>query len=654
MASRSIDDVASRSLDSGFGIEESLQSDGRSSNTTGIIGKSLRISGSAINRLTLFRCHRDGMTEELPDLAPEFDRSRGMDEQDWNDVDPTPSGVTFMIPRSDQRPRNPPVGYCCVYESFFGEDSKLLFPIPRLITSYCFRKNIAISHLMNGGRFYSVQMGSGLNILTSPLVKSKRWQRSYSYVKADEAGFEDPLDVDRRVLWSRHIVGNPNTFGPWDAFRRDLPKTFVLRPQEWKDFDRKRIRRQRRPDWAPNILCEEPKGKRLKLPIMGTSSKVFGPSANLDGVSSAVVDVSIDRAPVPGVIEVDPGIEDSVNARPPKKKRKRTKSSVEVRADPPLDGDEREAARTPFELRDDDEMEENREEIRVGNSSDPPGERSSDFAAARKNVLVMEYETALRIKIKEADLETVKKKKLDKEMLEIARHKISQLEEEKIEELEKTRRAMDRMSQSHNRELLSERSCVAAAASRRFEKFWKYMVDRDEKEEKRLLHGTALGTLDTLSLLEKKGLSVPHQLKDLFTTNEAKFKKEAEEVVVESITERDLSLPPPLPRDDLLPRMNPSRSTFGTVNSASAVATRSSILPCDDSLPRVSPSGSTSAPLTRLLQWPLDPLSFAARVRLLLRIQLLPVNRRLLRLRVVRVLRIGFRDPYLGFHRKGT
>ena len=128
---------------------------------------------------------------------------------------------------------------------------------------------------------------------------------------------------------------------------------------------------------------------------MGTSSKVypncseilaaqlgdasFGPSVNLDGVSRAVVDVSIDRAPVPGVVEVDPGIEDSVNARPPKKKRKRTKSSMEVRADPPLDGDEREAARTPFELRDDDEMEENREEIRVGNSSDPPGERSSDF-----------------------------------------------------------------------------------------------------------------------------------------------------------------------------------------------------------------------------------------------------------------------------------
>ena len=58
--------------------------------------------------------------------------------------------MTFMIPRSDQRPWSLPVGYCCVYESFFGEDSRLLFPIPRLITSYCFRRGIAISQLMNG------------------------------------------------------------------------------------------------------------------------------------------------------------------------------------------------------------------------------------------------------------------------------------------------------------------------------------------------------------------------------------------------------------------------------------------------------------------------------------------------------------------------
>ncbi|KAL0877006.1 hypothetical protein Bca101_026711 [Brassica carinata] len=86
-----------------------------------------------MNRLTPFSYHRDGTIGEIPDLAPELDRS---DEHDWDDVDPTHStlegvsslmensrafGVTFMIPRSDQRPWNQPVGYCNVYESFSGK-----------------------------------------------------------------------------------------------------------------------------------------------------------------------------------------------------------------------------------------------------------------------------------------------------------------------------------------------------------------------------------------------------------------------------------------------------------------------------------------------------------------------------------------------------
>ncbi|KAF2584739.1 hypothetical protein F2Q70_00036225 [Brassica cretica] len=368
---------------------------GQRSSNSEAAGKSSRRSIPATERLTPFRFLCDGTIEELPDLAPSFDRSCGADGQDWGDVAPTrstlegvsllmeasrASGVTFMIPRSDQRPWNPPVGYCCVYESFFGEDSRLWFPIPRLITSYCFRRGIAISQLMNGAvriavalmvmaaeidvsltirifeeltqvqpkpnGLYSVQMRSGLNVFTSPLIKTKRWQRSYFYVKADEAGFVDPLEVDRRVLWNSCIVGHPNTFGPWDAFRRDLPKIVTLRPQEWKDFGRKRIRRQRRRvanvDWGENVPCEEPKGKkRLKFPIMGTPSKVypdyseilaaqlrdanFGPSVNTDGTGSAAADSSIDRAPAPVSITVDSGVEGPVDVRPPKKKRKRTK-----------------------------------------------------------------------------------------------------------------------------------------------------------------------------------------------------------------------------------------------------------------------------------------------------------------------------------------
>lgn len=115
-----------------------------------VLGKSSRRPTSVIERLTPFRCRRDGTIEELPDLVPGLARSCALCEQDWGNVHPTrstledvsllieksrASGVTFMIPKSDQRPWNPPIGYCCVYESFFGEESKLWFPIPRLITS---------------------------------------------------------------------------------------------------------------------------------------------------------------------------------------------------------------------------------------------------------------------------------------------------------------------------------------------------------------------------------------------------------------------------------------------------------------------------------------------------------------------------------------
>ncbi|KAG2264977.1 hypothetical protein Bca52824_072056 [Brassica carinata] len=637
----------------------------RSSNSEAAGQSSRRSVPSPTERLTPFRFCCDGTIEELPDLAPSFDRSRGLDGQDWGDVAPTHStleGVSLLMEanRASGRPWSPPVGYCCVYESFFGEDSRLWFPIPRLITSYCFRRGIAISQLMNRAiriavalmvmaaeidvsltvrifeeltqvqpkpnGLYSVQMRSGLNVFASPLIKTKRWQRSYFYVKADDAGFVDPLEVDRRVLWSSSIVGHPNTFGPWDAFRRDLPKIVVLRSQEWKDFDREKNSSPTKThlDWAADIPCEEPKGKkRLKLPIMGTPSRVdanFGPPANMDGTGSAVADTSIDRAPAPVIVTVDSGVEGPVDVRPPKKKRKRTKSSKEVTADPPLDGDETEAAQTQLEPMGGDEVEEGDEVAPIEGFTGPPGDESSGGearepgeAAARKNALVMEYEKALQkltldlkeaegtIKIKEAGLEAARKEKHDRDKelaaergrysrrsAETARDIISRLEAEKVEELEKTKRAMDRTRQSRNRELLSERSCVVAAANRRFNKFRKYIADRDEKEEKRLLHGTALGTLDALSLLEIKGLSVPQQLKDLLTANEEKFRKEVENVSVEVIAERDLALSPP--RRDLLPYGNQFGSTFGTVDSDSAMALRSPFLCGESSTAALDPA----------------------------------------------------------------
>ncbi|KAL0900493.1 hypothetical protein Bca101_084454 [Brassica carinata] len=85
--------------------------------------------------------------------------------------------------------------------------------------------------------------------------------------------------------------------------------------------------------------------------------------------------VSISRAPALANVSADPIAEGSIDVLPPKKKRKRAKSLKEVRADP--SEDEREAARTPREPRDDDEMEDNREEIHVENSKGLSGKGSS-------------------------------------------------------------------------------------------------------------------------------------------------------------------------------------------------------------------------------------------------------------------------------------
>lgn len=92
-----------------------------------------------------FRYREDKTVEQLPDISPECARSAEVEGQEWADVFPTCStlasvsallwahkafGVTFMIPLGDQRPWSPPVGYHCVYESFFGADARLWFHIP--------------------------------------------------------------------------------------------------------------------------------------------------------------------------------------------------------------------------------------------------------------------------------------------------------------------------------------------------------------------------------------------------------------------------------------------------------------------------------------------------------------------------------------------
>lgn len=49
---------------------------------------------------------------------------------------------------------------------------------------------------------FSLRMRPSYNILTGHPNKTKRWQRSYIYVKSDECAFADPPKEDFHVLWN--------------------------------------------------------------------------------------------------------------------------------------------------------------------------------------------------------------------------------------------------------------------------------------------------------------------------------------------------------------------------------------------------------------------------------------------------------------------
>ncbi|CAH8283182.1 unnamed protein product [Eruca vesicaria subsp. sativa] len=217
-------------------------------------------------------------------------------------------------------------------------------------------------------------------------------------------------------------------------------------------------------------------------------------------------------------------------------------------------------------------------------------------ASARKNQLVLDYELAMRkmafdlskaeaeIKANDAELEKARRNASEKakevavervrnqrerkqaaerangleEDLENARTRIAKLEREKIEEAEEHKKMIGFMKQTRTREVTSERGRLMVAAAARFDKFWKYMADRDKLETKICLHCQALGTLQSLDVLESWGLQ---------------YKREVEEVDVEEITERDLSLSPP--HSGSIQGLDQFGTNVGIVDSATAASLRS-------------------------------------------------------------------------------
>ncbi|KAG2314565.1 hypothetical protein Bca52824_017687 [Brassica carinata] len=128
---------------------------------------------------------------------------------------------------------------------------------------------------------------------------------------------------------------------------------------------------------------------------------------------------------------------------------------------------------------------------------------------------------------------------------------------------------------AHRRDLVSQRSCISAAATERLDKFRDYMIDRDRREEKLVLHSAAFGTLESMDVLKDLGIPIPQVLIDTLAANEAKYRKEMEEIAVEVISEQDLVLPR-FPGLEAAQKLNQPDSSLGDADPIAAAALRSS------------------------------------------------------------------------------
>ncbi|KAF8114893.1 hypothetical protein N665_0032s0024 [Sinapis alba] len=241
------------------------------------------------------RYSHDGFFKKLPVIPPELQHSPNVEGQEWGKVEETEStpgsvqkllrdcgarGVTFLIPTYEERSWSPPVGYQCVYESYFQPGTRLWFPIPRLITSYVFQRDVALSQFVNGsyriaeltclklqpqGNF-SVKMRPNYNILTGHPNKTQGWNCCYFFIKSYKAAFYDPPREDFRVFWNFRIVDHPKALDYPDGFFDNTRVVAALSHQHWPDISEERIRkalaRISRDYWTANLPCSVDSGKK--------------------------------------------------------------------------------------------------------------------------------------------------------------------------------------------------------------------------------------------------------------------------------------------------------------------------------------------------------------------------------------------------------
>ncbi|KAF8111889.1 hypothetical protein N665_0071s0028 [Sinapis alba] len=209
-------------------------------------------------------------------------------------------GFTYLIPTEEERPWSPPVGYQCVYEAYFGVDTKLWFPIPRLVTSNISRRQVALSQFVNGsyriavalmvlsaeidislngrafeeltsvkalkGGLFAIRMRPNYNIITDHPNKTQKWKKNYLYIKADEFPFHEPPGDEFPLSWAYHPKTLDYSAGFFDCARAIA----CLSHSRWPDISEDRVQRAleriSREVWDSRVpVIKKDGGKRLAL-----------------------------------------------------------------------------------------------------------------------------------------------------------------------------------------------------------------------------------------------------------------------------------------------------------------------------------------------------------------------------------------------------
>ncbi|XP_013614072.1 PREDICTED: uncharacterized protein LOC106320250 [Brassica oleracea var. oleracea] len=267
---------------------------------------------------------------------------------------------------------------------------KLWFPIPRLITSYAFRRDITICQLLNGSLriavmlmvmaaeidvlmsvrvfeeltftkaephgIFSVKMRSSYNVLAGHPNMTKDWQRSYFYVKSDEHAFSEPPGDDYRVLWNKTLVRHPNTIAYPEKFFESAQAIAAHSHLRWPDLSREWIRL----DWESRLpVVLGPLKSRLSL-FTRKQQKLLDEARKMDGVldlsallkgklqllskKSIPADVQgstssdagrASKEGAPGLVDKDVGAEPPASS--PKNKKKSKKSRRKATEELPLE-----------------------------------------------------------------------------------------------------------------------------------------------------------------------------------------------------------------------------------------------------------------------------------------------------------------------------